>query len=46
MSIIETERLILRPWREEDAAELYRWPPTPKSAPRQAGRPTRAWRTV
>ena len=23
MAVIETERLILRPWREEDAAELY-----------------------
>lgn len=25
MSVIETERLILRPWREEDAADLYKY---------------------
>ena len=33
MSIIETERLILRPWREEDAAELYRWACDPEVGP-------------
>ena len=33
MSIIETERLILRPWREEDAAELYRWASDPEVGP-------------
>ena len=32
-NIIETERLILRPWREEDAAELYRWASDPQVGP-------------
>ena len=30
---IETERLILRPWREDDAAELYRWASDPLVGP-------------
>ena len=33
MSIIETPRLILRPWREEDAADLYRWASDPEVGP-------------
>ena len=33
MSIIETERLILRPWREEDAESLYRWASDPEVGP-------------
>ena len=33
MSIIQTERLILRPWREEDAEELYRWASDPEVGP-------------
>ncbi len=31
--IIETRRLVLRPWREEDAAELYRWASDPQVGP-------------
>lgn len=31
--IIETERLILRPWREEDAADLYRSAGDPEVGP-------------
>ena len=33
MSIIETERLILRPWREEDAEDLYRYASDPAVGP-------------
>ena len=33
MSIIETRRLILRPWREEDAADLYRYASDPEVGP-------------
>ena len=33
MSIIETRRLILRPWREEDAADLYRHASDPEVGP-------------
>ena len=33
MDIIQTERLILRPWREEDAAALYRWARDPRVGP-------------
>ena len=25
MSFLETERLVLRPWREEDAAALFKY---------------------
>ena len=31
--ILETERLILRPWREEDAEECYRYAQNPKVGP-------------
>lgn len=30
---IETERLVLRPWREDDAAELFRWASDPEVGP-------------
>ena len=33
MERVETERLILRPWREDDAAELYRWARDPLVGP-------------
>lgn len=33
MKIIETERLILRPWREEDAADLYKYAKDPLVGP-------------
>ena len=31
--VFETERLILRPWREEDAAELYKYAKDPEVGP-------------
>ena len=31
--IFETERLILRPWKEEDAASLYKYAKDPKVGP-------------
>ena len=33
VDIIETERLILRPWREEDAEDLYRYASDPAVGP-------------
>ena len=33
MDRIETERLILRPWREDDAEELFRWASDPEVGP-------------
>ena len=33
MTVIETERLILRPWREDDAADLYRYASDPEVGP-------------
>lgn len=33
MNIVETERLILRPWREEDAADLYKYARDPRVGP-------------
>ena len=33
MDRIETERLILRPWREDDAENLYRWASDPLVGP-------------
>ena len=33
MDRVETERLILRPWREDDAAELYRRACDPQVGP-------------
>ena len=33
MDRIETERLILRPWREDDAGELFRWASDPEVGP-------------
>ena len=33
MSTIETRRLLLRPWREEDAADLYRYASDPRVGP-------------
>lgn len=33
MNIIETQRLILRPWREEDAADLYQYAKDPRVGP-------------
>ncbi len=32
-AVWETERLRLRPWREDDAAELYRWASDPEIGP-------------
>ena len=32
-TIIETERLILRPWREDDAAACYRYASDPRIGP-------------
>ena len=31
--ILQTERLVLRPWREDDAEELYRWAKDPQVGP-------------
>ena len=31
--VFETERLILRPWKEEDAESLYRYAKNPKVGP-------------
>lgn len=33
MMILQTERLILRPWSVDDAEELYRWAKDPKVGP-------------
>ena len=33
MSVLETRRLILRPWREEDAADLYNYAKDPRVGP-------------
>ena len=33
MNIIETERLILRPWREDDAADLFKYASDPRIGP-------------
>lgn len=33
MSIVETERLILRPWREDDAENLYKYARDPRVGP-------------
>ncbi len=33
MNILETQRLILRPWREEDAADLYQYAKDPRVGP-------------
>ncbi len=33
MNIIETERLILRPWREDDAEDLYKYACDPRVGP-------------
>ena len=30
---IETDRLVLRPWREDDAAALYRYASDPEVGP-------------
>lgn len=37
--IIETERLVLRPWREEDAAVLYRFASDPEVGPAAGWKP-------
>ena len=37
--ILETERLILRPWREEDAEELYKYASDPAVGPNAGWRP-------
>ena len=31
--VLETERLLLRPWREEDAQDLYRYASDPQVGP-------------
>lgn len=31
--VLETKRLILRPWQEEDAASLYRYASDPQVGP-------------
>ena len=36
---IETERLVLRPWREEDAADLYRYASDPEVGPAAGWKP-------
>ena len=33
MSVLETRRLILRPWREDDAADLYHYAKDPRVGP-------------
>ena len=33
MTVLETERLILRPWTEADAEELYRYAQDPRIGP-------------
>lgn len=33
MSVLETQRLILRPWREDDAADLYHYAKDPRVGP-------------
>lgn len=36
---IETERLVLRPWREDDAADLFRWASDPAVGPAAGWKP-------
>jgi RimJ/RimL family protein N-acetyltransferase len=39
MKTIETERLILRPWREDDAEALYNWSKDPRIGPAAGWQP-------
>lgn len=39
MSVMKTERLRLRPWREEDAEILYRWASDPELGPAAGWKP-------
>ena len=43
---IETERLVLRPWREDDAADLYRFASDPEVGPAAGWRRTGTSRTA
>ena len=44
--MIETERLILRPWKDEDAESLYKYASDPKVGPIAVGRCIPVLRTV
>ena len=39
MSVFETERLVMRPWREDDAENLYKYASDPAVGPAAAGEP-------
>ena len=41
---LETERLILRPWREDDAEELYKYASDSEVGRLRVGRLIQAWR--
>lgn len=43
---LETDRLILRPWEAQDAADLYSYAKDDRVAPLQAGRYIPVWRTA
>ena len=36
MSVFETERLVMRPWREDDAENLYKYASDPAVGPAAA----------
>ena len=44
--ILETERMILRPWEESDAQDLYRYASNPEVGPIADGRFTPVWKTA
>ena len=43
---LETKRLILRPWKEEDAENLYELAKDERVGPSAGGRPTKVYRKV
>ncbi len=43
---LQTERLLLRPWHEDDAEALYRYACNPNIGPIAAGRHTQALKTA
>lgn len=43
---LETERLILRPWTEDDAEELYKYASDPNVGPPAGWPHIQAWRIV
>lgn len=44
--ILKIERLLLRPWRVEDAEDLYTYAGDPEVGRLPGGRRTRAWKTA